>query len=56
MFDNIDTRKWVCVEAEKVYATDSQNVILLVMSSEEWTKPVYDSLKAVLGTTRKILL
>ena len=51
MFDNIDTRKWICVEAEKVYATDSQNVVCLVMSSEEWAKPVYDSLKTVLGTT-----
>ena len=55
MFNNIDTRKWICVEAEKVYATDSQNVVCLVMSSEEWAKPVYDSLKTLLGTTGKEL-
>lgn len=55
MFDNIDTRKWICVEAEKVYATDSQNVVALIMSSEEWAKPVYDSLKTLLGETGKEL-
>lgn len=55
MFDNINTRKWVCVEADKVYATDSQDVVCLVMASEEWAKPVYDSLKTLLGTTGKEL-
>lgn len=55
MFDNIDTRKWICVEAEKVYATDSQNVVALIMSNEEWAKPVYDSLKTLLGETGKEL-
>ena len=55
MFDNIDIRKWICVEAEKVYATDSQNVVALIMSSEEWAKPVYDSLKTLLGETGKEL-
>ena len=55
MFDNIDIRKWICVEAEKVYATDSQNVVALIMSNEEWAKPVYDSLKTLLGETGKEL-
>ena len=45
MVDNIDTRKWICVTAEKVYATNSGNIIFLVMSSEELAKPVYEAFK-----------
>lgn len=51
MFDNIDTRKWVCVEADKLFVTDSQNVVCLLMANEDWAQPVYDALKTVLGTT-----
>lgn len=46
MLDNIDTRKWICVTAEKVYVTNHENIIFLVMSSEEWAKPVYDEFKS----------
>lgn len=46
MCDNIDTRKWICVTAEKVYVTNHENIIFLVMSSEEWAKPVYDEFKS----------
>ena len=45
MLDNIDTNKWICVSAEKVYATNSGNIIFLVMSDEEWAKPVYENFK-----------
>lgn len=45
MLDNIDTRKWICVTAEKVYVTNNANVIFLVMASEDWAKPVYDEFK-----------
>lgn len=45
MSENIDTRKWICVSAEKVYATSSGDVAILVMSSEERAKPVYDKFK-----------
>ena len=37
--------KWICVSAEKVYVTNSGNVIFMVMSDEEWAKLVYDSFK-----------
>lgn len=47
MLENIDTRKWICVEAEKVYITNHSNLICLVMSSEEWAKPVYNAFKEV---------
>lgn len=46
MIDNINTNKWVCVSAEKVYVTNSGNIIFLIMASEEWAKPVYDEFKA----------
>ena len=49
MFENIDTRKWICVQAEKLYATSLDNLALLVMASDEWATPVYNKLKEVLG-------
>lgn len=45
MLDNIDMRRWICVSAEKLYITNYENVIFLVMSSEEWAKPVYEEFK-----------
>lgn len=49
MNENIDARKWICVEAEKVYTTSSGNIVCLVMSSEEMAKPVYDRFKQIAG-------
>ena len=45
MLDNINTHKWICVSAEKVYVTNSGNIIFLVMASENWAKPVYEGFK-----------
>lgn len=45
MLDNIDMRKWICVSAEKLYITNYENIIFLIMSSEEWAKPVYNEFK-----------
>lgn len=47
MLNNINTRKWLCVEAEKVYVTNHSDLICLVMSSEEWAKPVYNAFKEI---------
>ena len=47
MLDNIDVRKWICVAAEKVYVTNHQDLICLVMSSEELAQPVYNAFKEV---------
>ena len=33
MSDNIDTRKWICVSAEKLYATNSGNIVFLIMTN-----------------------
>ena len=51
MIDNIDMRKWICVSAEKARVTNYGNIIFLVMSSEEWGKPVYDEFKQAVGGT-----
>ena len=50
MSESADMRKWICVTAEKLYATNSGNVVCLVMSSEEWAKPVYENFKTKAGT------
>lgn len=49
IFNNIDTRKWICVSAEKLWVTNYEDVIFLIMSSEEWARPVYDEFKEVVG-------
>lgn len=49
MNENVNLRKWICVEAEKVYTTSSGDIICLVMSSEEMAKPVYEKFKTLAG-------
>lgn len=49
MSEQIDTRKWICVSAEKLYATSSGDVVCLVMSSEERAKPIYEKFKTLAG-------
>lgn len=50
MSEKIDTRKWICVSAEKLYATNSANIVCLVMSDEETAKPIYEKFKTLAGT------
>lgn len=49
MKDQVDSRKWICVSAEKVYTTSSGNIVCLVMSSEELAKPIYEKFKSLAG-------
>ena len=49
MSENVDQRKWICVSAEKVYATSSGDIVFLVMSSEEKAKPIYEKFKTLSG-------
>lgn len=51
MLDNIDMRKWICVSAQKVWVTNYQDIIFLVMSDEEWGQPVYNEFKQAVGGT-----
>ena len=45
MSENINMRKWICVSAEVLYATSTEEYAFLVMSSEEMAKPVYEAFK-----------
>ncbi len=49
MKDNIDTRKWICVSAEQLYATNSGDVVFLVMTNKELADAVYNSFKTLAG-------
>ena len=40
-------------QQKKVYATNSGDVVCLVMSNEEWAKPVYESFKSFAKTVGK---
>lgn len=53
MSEQVNPQKWICVSAEKIYATNSGDVVCLVMSSEAWAKPVYDTFKELAGTVGK---
>lgn len=45
MLDNIDTRKWICVSADKLYVTNNGNIIFLVMANENWANIVLNGFK-----------
>jgi hypothetical protein len=49
MNENIDQAKWICVSAEKVYTTSSDNLVFLVMADEEMAKPIYEKFKSLAG-------
>lgn len=53
MSENVDTRKWICVEADNLYATSVDNLAVLVMADAEWASPVYNRLKEVLGANNE---
>lgn len=53
MFDGINPRKWICVSAEKVLATNSGNIVFLVMTESERAQGIYDSFKNLAGTVGK---
>ncbi len=54
MSENIDTRKWICVEAEKLYATSSGDIVFLVMSNEDTAKPIYERFKTLAGNINQV--
>ena len=49
MSENINPNKWVCVSAEKIYATSSGNIAFLVMTNTEMAESVYESFKTNAG-------
>ena len=44
MFDGIDTRKWICVEADQLRVVSCKDVILLVMSSSQMAEGLADGM------------
>ena len=55
VFDNCNTRKWVCMSAEYVLVVDSGDYVALVMGYEDECKAIYDALKTKLGTVGETL-
>lgn len=53
MCDNVDERKWICVTAEKILATNSGDVVCLVMSNNDTATAIYDTFKELAGTVGK---
>lgn len=49
IFDKVDTRKWICVEAENKYATDYDNTVIFLMGAKDFAVSVYDRITEVLG-------
>ena len=47
IYDNIDMRKWICVSAEKLYITNYDNIIFVIMSSQDVAKPIYEEIASV---------
>lgn len=54
MFDNVDTVKWICVSAEKLYVTSSGNVICLIMTNEEMATPIFEKFKSLAGNLNEL--
>ena len=54
MKTNIDTRKWICVTAEKVYATNSGDVVFLVMTRADLAESVFNSFKTLAGNVGQV--
>lgn len=49
ILDNINMNMWICVSAEKLYVTSSNDVIFLVMGQEGWEETVFNAFKEYVG-------
>ena len=45
ILDNVNTRKWICVSADKLYITNNGDVVFFIMADADWAKIVYDNFK-----------
>lgn len=54
MKTNINTRKWICVTAEKVYATNSGDVVFLVMTRADLAESILNSFKTLAGNVGQV--
>jgi len=55
VFEKVDTRKWMCVEADSLIVTDGGNIILMIMSDDEFgetiTTDIYNAFAEIVGST-----
>lgn len=49
MYDNLDMNMWICVWAEKLYITNYEDLIVIVMGREDDAKPIYEAFKEYVG-------
>lgn len=55
MSENIDMNKWICVSANKLYATSSGDIVFLVMAGEEeMATPVFEKFKELAGSVNEV--
>ena len=54
MSEKVNTAKWICVLADKLYATSSGDIVFLVMSSEDMAKPIYEKFKTLAGNVNEV--
>ena len=51
MFEGIDTRKWICVEADQLRVVSCKDVILLVMASSQMAEGLADGMVNAFAST-----
>lgn len=49
MCEQVDTRRWICVEAEKVNATSMGDVVCMIMANKDTADKVYSNFKNLAG-------
>ena len=55
MSEGINPRKWICVSAKNLYATNSGNIVFLVMTENtQATTSIYESFKNIAGDTGEV--
>lgn len=55
MSENIDMNKWICVSANKLYATSSGDIVFLVMAEDvDMASSVYEKFKSLAGTINEV--
>ena len=51
IFDNIDTRKWICVEADQLRVVSCKDVIMLVMAASDLGEGLADGMVKAFAST-----
>lgn len=55
MSENINMNKWICVSANKLYATSSGDIVFLVMAEDvDMASSVYEKFKSLAGTINEV--